>query len=481
MTPTTRGQAAREAVATSDVHSARAITEEQQQSNIRMRQDSSTQFASVNGDAASTTSSRRSTTPDEPPRFIIDLSLPPEQRYLELCAAFKDEMLNLTSLFDEVVGDMIQFIPVKWLRIICKIFLRKVHNKEEQVELRGISKASGVEMYLLVCFNVLLDLFMGCSSGGAVVRAGEETSSGSKMVHFRTLDWGMPALRRVVVQLDYVEEKDGPVIASSITYAGFVGVLTGVRKDLSISLNFRPNRIDNGMFWADVKYGWHHLMVLLGRRPSISSTLRHFLLPHRDRKKLVPWLPFTKAGEKTTFSYSEVIKRIGGENGTRRPMTTTACYLCFCNGTETTTLEKDRISATVRSSSEFIVVTNTDETSTLDDADAEKKDSPPLPDTYLQEMAAEAKDRQQCAFDNCTNMRAAKARRRGMSLQSKEDLSTLLEVDDVVEMVQKYPTTNECTHFACVMDPTQGKVSWCRRWRKPVTAKWIREHMSDTW
>ena len=54
-------------------------------------------------------------------------------------------------------------------------------------------------MYLLVCLNVLLDLFMGCSSGGAAVR---DESGRSKMVHFRTLDWGMPTLRRVLIQLD---------------------------------------------------------------------------------------------------------------------------------------------------------------------------------------------------------------------------------------------------------------------------------------
>lgn len=66
-------------------------------------------------------------------------------------------------------------------------------------------------MYLLVSFNVILDLLMGCSSGGAAVRD-ESSVSGTtrtKMVHFRTLDWGMDPLRRVLVQLDYVLEPQG--------------------------------------------------------------------------------------------------------------------------------------------------------------------------------------------------------------------------------------------------------------------------------
>ena len=188
--------------------------------------------------------------PDKPPRFTIDLSLPPEQRYLEVCAAFQSELVNLTPLFDEVVGDMVPFIPLKWLHRIWRLFLRGVCSNEENAELKGISKATGVQMYLLVCFNVLLDLFMGCSSGGAAVRAGKDSKGGSKMVHFRTLDWGMDALRQIVVQLDFVMQKDGPIVASSITYAGYVGVLTGARPGMSVSLNFRPNRIDNGKVLA---------------------------------------------------------------------------------------------------------------------------------------------------------------------------------------------------------------------------------------
>ena len=62
-----------------------------------------------------------------------------------------------------------------------------------------------------------------------------------------------------------------------------------------------------------------------------------------------------------------------------------------------------------------------------------------------------------------------------------DNMRALMQADDVIEMVQKYPTTNECSHFACVMDPGQGTVLWCRRWIEPVSARWIRAHMSDTW
>jgi hypothetical protein len=85
-----------------------------------------------------------------------------------------------------------------------------------------------VEMYLLVALNTVLDLLMGCTSGAVRVSDGEG-DEGVRMMHFRTLDWGMDVLRRVVVQLDFVEKPEGGVFARSVTYVGFVGVLTGVR------------------------------------------------------------------------------------------------------------------------------------------------------------------------------------------------------------------------------------------------------------
>jgi len=119
-------------------------------------------------------------------------------------------------------------------------------------------------------------------------------------------------------------------VARSITYAGFVGVLTGVRQDLSISLNLRATHNCNK--W---KMRWHHLLVLLGKRPSIASTLRTSLLcpsnPNLDRcVKILSATP------------------------------TTPCYLILCDGMKTAVIEEDVDTATIREATDFIVHTNHD-------------------------------------------------------------------------------------------------------------------------
>jgi hypothetical protein len=74
--------------------------------------------------------------PRELPHFIIDLSLPPEQRYMEVCAAYRDEMRGLQGLFDEVVGGFVAWVPSVVLRWICWMLLWRVWSGEESAELR---------------------------------------------------------------------------------------------------------------------------------------------------------------------------------------------------------------------------------------------------------------------------------------------------------------------------------------------------------
>lgn len=146
---------------------------------------------------------------DQPPRYTIDLSLPPRKRYQHIIADFKPQIATLPILFDEVVKDLQANVSVERVRWLARLLLRRVYNKEENEELRGIQEATGIEMYLLVAFNVLLDLFMGCTSGAVKVKDNEKNT---RMLHFRTLDWGMDALRKVVVHLDFVERPGGKVI-----------------------------------------------------------------------------------------------------------------------------------------------------------------------------------------------------------------------------------------------------------------------------
>ncbi|GAB7366869.1 hypothetical protein MBLNU230_g1037t1 [Neophaeotheca triangularis] len=441
--------------------------------------------------------------PVELPAFTIDLALPPEQRWLEVCSAMREEIQGITGLFDEVVGGLLPLLPLYWVHRSCAFFLRRIANVEETRELNGISAATGVGLYLLVCLNVLLDLFLGCSSGGVRV---QDDNGGTKMVHFRTLDWGMPALRRILVRLDYKYGTDGEILASVITYAGFTGVLTGVRKDLSMSLNFRPNHNNSHQRLTNLQYRWQQAMVVLGFRPSIASRLRENLL--------TPTLNLSE-GEKTLrhqlsrTTYTSITTLMRSAN-----LSTTSCYLILSDGDTTTVLERDRVSAHARSDTDFIIATNGDHDAMIPDPPPSLTSNPtptttttttngpttgpfprsktPIQTATLTDILSDAQDRAQCAESNYRRLTAARPKGDSQSerlLQSnrvpraettrRPEEAKLQTAQVVDELLLKFPTTNETTHYACVMDPRTGRFAWHGAWMAPVGVRWIRAHLSE--
>jgi hypothetical protein len=364
----------------------------------------------------------------EPPVYTIDLSLPPAQRYVNVVRDHWDALQTLTQLFDDVL-DCIP-LPNKIFHFLARMLLRKVYSPEQTEELKGISKAANIPMHLIVAYNVLLDLFMGCTSGGARVQVPE--SREPRMLHFRTLDWDMSELRNVLVQFTYIARPGGAIIARTISYVGLVGVLTGVKSGLSTSLNFRPYHNNDTNFFANAKFRFQQLAVLLGWQPSIASLLRDFILPRstmlsRDVAQIAHAPRYTPADISTTLP----------------SIRSTAAYLIFTTPVQTTILEKDRVSATIHTSSTFIAATNHDAA-----APPPRKTAHPI---GMQDLIDESEDRKRCLTEKRERWRR---RRRGRPV----------EFDILREWMTEYPTVNECTHYVCVMDPGEGVVRWVVKW-----------------
>ena len=420
------------------------------------------------------------------PIHQIDLSMAPRSRYVALARIYASQIERLTILFDSLLED-VGILPYQyvWIKRVARLLLRRVHSREETEELRGISKATGVSMYLLVSFNVVLDLLMGCTSGA--VRSSEpfQPLGQAKMLHFRTLDWGMDPLRSVIVQLEFIRSKSATprvVLASSITYVGFVGVLTGVRKDLSMSLNFRG--VHNATTRAGhFQFYLHHLLVLLGIRQAISSLLRSHLLGHLGGHDLHPSTLATLAHEVP-------------------PKPSTAAYLIFSDGKMTVTMEKDYRTALLRHSKSFIVMTNHD--LDLPESTGSHDDSTRRELASMEDILSESAHRRDCIADKwkskvqkaetnsqlaqartepCASSQAStttqsggakpKARSDSMNMKAKPNMaqiedSVTITSDEVISWVSAWPTTNECTHFAAVLDPTTGEVIWTKRYLTPI-------------
>ncbi|KLU85744.1 hypothetical protein MAPG_04764 [Magnaporthiopsis poae ATCC 64411] len=437
----------------------------------------------------------------QPPRFTIDLSEKPEQRYRHVADRMRDAVAvsDLADLFDSLVRSVTPGPLVSTLHALARHALRRLYCAEETAELRGIAAASGIALHLLVAFNVLLDLLLGCSSGGMrVVCPGSKDGSSSRILHFRTLDWGMEELRALTVELDFVRRPGGPVVATSVTYFGYVGVLTGVRRGLSMSLNFRPHH-DRSTWRRRFGFRWHQIMVVLGFRQSVSSVLRALLLtpdPELDggdaggadtgakQQKKWWWMRKKSSGKPgTTHNKPDVSTPIIHYIKNQLPATrSTAAYLIFCTADEGRTLEKDNGHGQFHSSSGFHATYNHDradeaEPQRLEHAAHGAAEEAAGMETIvgmsmirargMERRLGRASSRLKAKAKSKSGSEHGSRRRRKSSIGSadgvhNDDCSREVSPDDVLKLVLNPEICNEETHYAVVMDPGLGKVLWRR-------------------
>ncbi|KAI0473833.1 beta subunit of N-acylethanolamine-hydrolyzing acid amidase-domain-containing protein [Xylariaceae sp. FL0804] len=373
------------------------------------------------------------------PTYRIDLASPPRRRYAALAADFGPRMRALmTGLFDELVAQLLfagrrppwlQALLLRGLGGPARLCLRRVRDAEEQAEIEGLAFAARVPLHLIVALNGLLDVLLGCTSG-AVPDAG----------------LGMDPLRDLLVVLEYVDsssEDPTRVITRSVTYVGFVGALTAVRKDLSVSLNFRPNHD-----YHNRNLRWHQLLVLLGRRQSIGSHIRSLMLKTSTlqvRDEGLSTDDTISEVEATSTSYLETQARALAS------IPSAPCYLILRDGHEAAVIEKD-----------------------YDSVKSEQRQKIISSSFNIDDWIEESVDRLECVqkkWDRHVKSATTKRSRKRQTPANFTDAETSsagkpdgtetpqISVTEVTlgKWMSEYPTVNECTHFSTIISPTVGR------------------------
>lgn len=169
------------------------------------------------------------------PKYKINLDLPPKERWIEVASDYKKEIYQISEEIKDVLGVLdtaLLFMIRKAGTSVINYF--KNNNKLLYCqELESISEITKVAFEDLVLSQIIYEFCSACSS--VAYRA-----SDGKMVCLRTMDWDMPELRKITINLDFI--KNNKVIYSATSWAGMVGLFTVVKKDVgSISLNYRKS------------------------------------------------------------------------------------------------------------------------------------------------------------------------------------------------------------------------------------------------
>ncbi|VDN03490.1 unnamed protein product [Thelazia callipaeda] len=173
-----------------------------------------------------------------PPRYMIDLDLAPELRWLKVVNDYKE-------FLPAIIKEINMFVPKFFRRIgwwLSRNILLRNFPDEYIQEMQGLAKYSGLDIGEVVAINVFYDFSafnrghivgdVGCTSIVAEDHQGQ-------IIHGRNLDYNIaPLLRNLTIIADFARKKN--ILYSGVTFVLNVGLLTGQRHDsFSVSLNER--------------------------------------------------------------------------------------------------------------------------------------------------------------------------------------------------------------------------------------------------
>ncbi|KAE9551896.1 hypothetical protein FO519_004887 [Halicephalobus sp. NKZ332] len=195
------------------------------------------------------------------PWLTVDLDLPPQERFKNVVGPFADGMRDVI----DTIKLMATIIPGDFLVPLLEQLMQYAHDElfplEYRLEIEGIAEATGISVADLAMMNIYYELSRFCTSIVAQDLNGQT-------FHARNLDFGQlfvwdveletwhlsEALRKVTVNINFV--KDGKVLFKGTTFAGHVGIITGMKPDkFTISMNAKvlPD-LSNVISWFSGKY-----------------------------------------------------------------------------------------------------------------------------------------------------------------------------------------------------------------------------------
>jgi len=208
------------------------------------------------------------------------------------------------------------------------------------------------------------------------------------------------------------------------------------RKNLSLSLNFRPNHD-----CPTRSLRLYQLRVLFGFEPSVASVLRSTILPDS------PWSTVPPLSDMTMNLASQCF---------------TPCYLILSDGMRTTVIEKDLLDASIRTSSSFIVHTNHDTNQPSEHTahtHNQKKKSPAI---GLDSWIEESENRRECIQKKWNSLKRRHEKEQAEGKKDDDDLPAVRE-ETLKGWVRAFPIMNECSHFGCIMAPQTGTIRFLER------------------
>jgi len=168
---------------------------------------------------------------DEMPRtWIVNLDLPPAQRWplKDMIPYYNESIFEAIALIGEFIPSFLE-PEVEELAVLALPYMG-----EYAEEIRSGAALLKIPLGIATLLNIIYEVEAGCTSIVAQDKNGN-------IYHGRNLDFNLAkVLRKLTIRVEF--QKNGKTLYWGTTYAGYVGLLTGMRPGkFSISLNERDS------------------------------------------------------------------------------------------------------------------------------------------------------------------------------------------------------------------------------------------------
>jgi acid ceramidase len=195
------------------------------------------------------------------PSFVVDLDVDPETRWDHIVRPRAADIKAMIDQFTESIGGLKSKLLRTILDLGTEALLKKV-PAPYAAEIQGIAKSTGLDVVEIFVYNIMYEVEGLCTSMVS-------QDSNGHIYHSRNLDFGLfdgtdnktrtwsltEKLRPLLMNLNFV--KGGISIYNTTQYAGFVGLLTGVKKggfSISVDTRFDGHLDEYLILWLLGKY-----------------------------------------------------------------------------------------------------------------------------------------------------------------------------------------------------------------------------------
>ncbi len=177
----------------------------------------------------------------EIPSFVINLNKKGKDRWTEVITHFRSDcILAIERLEGLLTSSPIGKVVLAMAeRMLAQYTAGGETKMMYRSEIKAIAEMLGVSMQKVLMVQLCYEMHACCTA--IVVNVGGMFSSECDFSHtrffYRTMDWPMDFLKKLTCRLTF--EKHGRTLYTAISWAGYIGVLTGMSENYGLAVNFR--------------------------------------------------------------------------------------------------------------------------------------------------------------------------------------------------------------------------------------------------